>query len=109
MSLEFEAGFFCELLRDGGLAPRRVLVLGCGDGIEANHIARATGAPVTGVELVVDARVRLERFFDRVHAVSRQYYEDKFPRLGRYWPAVERFGLARFIAPSVYFRTGGQP
>ncbi len=50
----------------------------------------------------------LHESFAAVQAVSRRYYQRKFPHLQRYWPSVERIGLARFLAPSVYFRTGAR-
>ena len=56
MSFEFESSFFVQLLREHGAAPRRILVVGCGDGTEARHIARATGADVVGIDLLVDPR-----------------------------------------------------
>jgi SAM-dependent methyltransferase len=54
MSFESESAFFVEVLRMRRLTPRRVLIVGCGDGTEARHIARATGASVTGLDLRVD-------------------------------------------------------
>jgi SAM-dependent methyltransferase len=56
VSFDFEAGFFCSILRERRLEPRRVLIVGCGTGAEARHIARATGARVTGLDLDVDPR-----------------------------------------------------
>ena len=56
MSFEFEARFFCALLREAQVRPRRVLVVGCGEGIEVDHIAREVGAPVVGLDLAVDPR-----------------------------------------------------
>jgi SAM-dependent methyltransferase len=58
MSFEFEARFFCSLLSRSGMRPRRVLVVGCGDGVEAGHIAHETGAAVAGLDLVVEGRFR---------------------------------------------------
>src|SRR5262249_20739491 len=66
MSFEFEAGFFHDALRRHGLRPRRILVVGCGPGVELAHIARATGANVVGIDLVVDPRQRGE-----AHALVR--------------------------------------
>jgi SAM-dependent methyltransferase len=57
VSFEIEARFFCELC-PADRPPRRVLVVGCGDGAEAAHIAAATGALVVGLDLDVDARQR---------------------------------------------------
>ena len=54
MSFEFEARFFRGLLDRAGLQPRRILVVGCGAGVEVPHIARSTGAAVTGVDLTID-------------------------------------------------------
>ncbi len=211
MSFEFEAGFFRAQL---GAAPRRLLVVGCGDGEEAAHVARATGAFTVALDLAVDARARrpglallradarrlpfrdgafealycyhvlehvpgpdaavaeaarvlapgavgffgtpnktrmlgyaggratlaeklrwnaadwgrrltgrwsneqgahagftdgelarlLGRAFARVECVSRAYYEGKYPKLDVLWRTSFRLGLARFLAPSVYFR-----
>lgn len=55
MSFESEARFFCRLLAERGLRPRRVLAVGCGGGDEPAHIAGATGATVIGVDLDVHA------------------------------------------------------
>lgn len=60
MSFDFEAGFFRQLLAERGVRPRRLLVIGCGDGVEAGHLARATGAFGVGIDLVVEARARSE-------------------------------------------------
>jgi len=56
VSFEFEARFFCGLLREVRLQPRRVLVVGCGEGLEADAIAREAGAAVVGLDLAVDPR-----------------------------------------------------
>jgi SAM-dependent methyltransferase len=56
LSFEFEARFFGDLLRDARVAPRRVLVVGCGEGVEVGHLARAVSAPVVGLDLAVDPR-----------------------------------------------------
>jgi ubiquinone/menaquinone biosynthesis C-methylase UbiE len=58
VSFEFEARFFRELLSESGVTPRRVLVVGCGAGVEVAHIASATGATVVGVDLDVDPNAR---------------------------------------------------
>lgn len=60
MSFDFEAGFFRHLLAERGVRPTRLLVIGCGDGVEAGHLARATGARGVGIDLVVEARARGE-------------------------------------------------
>ncbi|NOT35618.1 MAG: class I SAM-dependent methyltransferase [Candidatus Eisenbacteria bacterium] len=57
MSFQWEAKFFCALL-PAARPPRRVLVVGCGDGTEAAHIASETGATVVGLDLDVDASRR---------------------------------------------------
>jgi SAM-dependent methyltransferase len=54
MSFDWEAEFFSGLLRERGATPKRVLIVGCGDGTEANHIARASGTSVTGIDLEVE-------------------------------------------------------
>lgn len=217
MSFDFEARFFCRLLKDAGATPRRILIVGCGDGTEAEHIARETGAEVVGLDLDVDPRfvksgVRLLRAdgralpfgggmfdalycyhvlehvpgperaiaecrrvlapgalaffgtpnksrlvgyaggrataleklrwnladygkrltgrwsnergahagfsgreltrllrarFERVESVGLLYYVGKYPRMRALWEASFRLGLARFLAPSVYFRAAG--
>jgi SAM-dependent methyltransferase len=217
VSFDFEARFFRELLARSGVAPRRVLVIGCGAGVEVGHIARATGAAAVGVDLEVDARAAstgaalgradaralpfrdgafdavycyhvlehvpdpgravrearrvlrddglayfgtpnksrlvgyaggratgwekvawnakdywrrltgrwdnakgahagftdgelarlLGATFPDVESVALTYYLGKYPRLAGLWRASYRFGLARFLAPSVYFRAGG--
>lgn len=56
-SFDIEARFFCDL-RPPDRAFRRVLVVGCGDGTEAAHIASETGALVVGLDLDVDASKR---------------------------------------------------
>lgn len=57
MSFEGEARFFCGLLSPGR-PPARVLVVGCGDGVEVAHIARETGTAVVGIDLSVDSNAR---------------------------------------------------
>jgi SAM-dependent methyltransferase len=215
VSFEFEARFFRRLLDEWSARPGRVLVVGCGAGVEVGWIARATGATVVGMDLDVDRRrvapgTRLVRAdaealpfrngafdalycyhvlehvrapqravaearrvlapgsvayfgtpnkarllgyvggratgwqkvtwnardwwqrlsgrwdnargahagftdrelagllgaaFSRVESVSLPYYLGKYPRLANLWRASFRLGLARFLAPSVYFRT----
>jgi SAM-dependent methyltransferase len=56
LSFEFEARFFCDLLRQAQVRPRRVLVVGCGEGAEVDHLAREVGAPVVGLDLAIDPR-----------------------------------------------------
>lgn len=58
MSFEFEARFFADLLRRQNMAPRLILVVGCGAGVEVDHLAAVTGAPVVGLDLAVDPRHR---------------------------------------------------
>ena len=58
MSFEFEARFFRDLLRRHETHPRRILVIGCGAGVEVGHIAEVAGVPVVGVDLDVDPRMR---------------------------------------------------
>ncbi len=53
---EFEARFFGGLLRDARVAPRRMLVVGCGEGVEVDHLAREVQAPVVGLDLAIDPR-----------------------------------------------------
>jgi SAM-dependent methyltransferase len=57
MSFDDEARFFCTLL-PAARPPRRVLVVGCGDGVEAVAIAGQTGARVVGIDLVVEPAAR---------------------------------------------------
>jgi len=56
VSFGFEARFFRELMSEVGVSPRRMLVIGCGDGTEPAHLAEAMGAIVVGVDLEVDPR-----------------------------------------------------
>ena len=56
MSFEFEARFFCDLLRQARVRPRRVLVVGCGEGAEVSYLAREVQAPVVGLDLAIDPR-----------------------------------------------------
>jgi SAM-dependent methyltransferase len=56
-SFDVEARFFCEL-RPPDRPSRTVLVVGCGDGVEAAHIARETGAAVVGLDLDVNPGAR---------------------------------------------------
>jgi SAM-dependent methyltransferase len=58
VSFEFEARFFDQLLRRNERRPRRILVIGCGAGVEVGHLAAVTGVPVTGVDLTVDPGAR---------------------------------------------------
>lgn len=54
MSFDFEARFFATLLERHHRSPRRILVIGCGAGVEVDHIARVAGATVVGLDLTVD-------------------------------------------------------
>lgn len=45
--------------------------------------------------------------FARADCVSQAYYRGKYPGLVRLWRAAFRFGFARFLVPSVYFRAMG--
>lgn len=58
MSFAFEAAFFRGLLDEIGLRPRRLLVVGCGAGVEVSHLAESTGTLVVGVDLAVDPKWR---------------------------------------------------
>jgi SAM-dependent methyltransferase len=58
VSFEFEADFFRRLLDQAGLRPRRLLVVGCGEGVEASRLAESTRATVIGIDLGVVARWR---------------------------------------------------
>jgi len=70
LSFEFEARFFGDLLREARVRPRRVLVVGCGEGVEVEHLSRAVEVPVVGLDLAVDPRwVRPE--FQLVRADAR--------------------------------------
>ncbi len=53
-SFDWEAKFFSGLLRDRGASPKHVLIVGCGEGTEADHIARASATSVTGIDLEVE-------------------------------------------------------
>jgi SAM-dependent methyltransferase len=46
--------------------------------------------------------------FARVESVSLPYYVGKYPGLRGLWRTSFRIGLARFLAPSVYFRARGE-
>lgn len=50
----------------------------------------------------------LVRSFATVESVGLPYYLGKYPRFGRVWRASFRTGIARFLAPSVYFRARGE-
>jgi SAM-dependent methyltransferase len=63
--------------------------------------ARGAHAGFTGREL----ERMLAAAFPTVESVSLPYYLGKYPRLGGLWRTSFRVGLARFLAPSVYFRT----
>jgi SAM-dependent methyltransferase len=54
VSFGFEANFYRDLLAEVGVNPKRVLVIGCGAGVEVAHLAEATGALVVGIDLTVD-------------------------------------------------------
>jgi SAM-dependent methyltransferase len=58
MSFDGEAAFFCRELERAGVKPRRVLVVGCGDGTEVRHLANTLGVPIVGIDLDVDARLQ---------------------------------------------------
>jgi SAM-dependent methyltransferase len=51
LSFEFEARFFCGLLSEEDRVPERVLIVGCGSGVEARHIAAQSGATVIGLDV----------------------------------------------------------
>lgn len=54
MSFGFEAEFFRRLMNEAGVRPTRLLVVGCGSGVEVAELGRATGATSFGVDLVAD-------------------------------------------------------
>jgi SAM-dependent methyltransferase len=54
MSFGFEAEFFRSLMNEASVRPRRLLVVGCGAGVEVVSLGQATGASVVGVDLTVD-------------------------------------------------------
>ena len=58
MSFGFEAAFYRGLLDQAGIHPQRILVVGCGAGVEVAHLAEATHATVVGIDLEVDPRWR---------------------------------------------------
>ena len=58
MSFGFEASFFRGLMQELGVSPKRMLVIGCGDGTEPAHLAEAMGATVVGIDIEVDPRWR---------------------------------------------------
>jgi hypothetical protein len=58
VSFKFEARFFADLLRRNETRPQRILGIGCGAGVEVNHLAEVTGVPVMGVDLDLDPRAR---------------------------------------------------
>ena len=64
MSFEFEARFFCGLLDEGKRSPERVLIIGCGKGAEARHIASSSGATVIGLDV---EDIKAVKDDDRVH------------------------------------------
>lgn len=211
----FEADFYKGLMAEAGVAPKRMLVIGCGAGVEVAHLADATRSLVIGIDLEVDPRWKkpnvlllradaqkmpfrdgafdcvycyhvlehvpappkaiaearrmlpeagagyfgtpnktrfvgyiggrattwekvwwnlidwgrrlqgrwsneqgahagfaseelsrlLGASFERVESVDLPYYLGKYPRLAGFWRLMFRMGLARFVAPSVYFRT----
>jgi len=47
----------------------------------------------------------LHASFAEVTPVDRAYYAGKYPRLAALWRFLFRIGIARLLAPSVYFRT----
>lgn len=215
----FEANFYQQLMSEVGVRPKRMLVIGCGAGVEVAHLADATGSIVVGIDLEVDprwkkpnvlllradaqklpfrdgafdcvycyhvlehvpqppraiaearrmlpeagagyfgtpnkertvgyiggrattwekiqwnlidygrrlqgrwsneqgahagfSRVELTKLlaasFERVESVDLPYYLGKYPKLAGFWRAMFQMGLARFVAPSVYFRTRCRP
>ncbi len=56
MSFGFESRFYHELLSESGVTPKKLLVIGCGAGVEVSHLADETGALVIGIDLEVDPR-----------------------------------------------------
>ena len=52
MSFGVEARFFHDLLSEAGVRPKRLLVVGCGEGVEVTELGRVTGATSFGVDLV---------------------------------------------------------
>lgn len=100
MSFEGEARFFCGLLPPGR-PPARVLVMGCGDGVEAAHIAEATGAAVIGVDLVVDPRARRAGVhLVRADARALPFRDDAFDALYCYHVLEHIPGPARAVTES---------
>jgi len=58
VSFGFEATFFRDLMNEAGVKPGRLLVIGCGAGVEVAHLAEATQALVIGIDLDVDPKWR---------------------------------------------------
>ena len=65
--------------------------------------AQGAHAGFTGAEL---SRL-LAASFSQVENVDLPYYRGKYPKLAGFWNVLFQVGLARFLAPSVYFRTRG--
>jgi len=70
--------------------------------LHALENARGAHAGFTDAELAG----LLSESFGEVESVSLPYYLGKYPRLGGLWRTSWRLGVARFLAPSVYFRAG---
>ena len=94
-----QAGYFqwemVELPPESGAA--------CGNGSPYRFFVNRT--PFSHVEL----SKLLAASFERVESVDLPYYLGKYPKLAGFWRALFQMGLARFVAPSVYFRTRCRP
>ena len=56
MSFGFEANFYRDLMEQVDVHPKKLLVIGCGAGVEVAHLAEATRAMVVGIDLEVDPK-----------------------------------------------------
>jgi len=101
VSFGVEAEFFRRLMSEAGVRPKRLLVVGCGAGVEVGELGQATGATSFGVDLVADAaHVAPGVFLVRADARALPFRDGAFEAVYCYHVLEHVPGPSRAVAES---------